>query len=68
MGNKLNKNFVLCQLITLAGIGVVGYACHVTKSAKPLWGLLLVPRWSTTETTANNSDAETEHTVDEQEE
>lgn len=35
--NKLNKNYVL------AGIATVGYACHVTKSAKPLWALLLVP-------------------------
>ena len=64
MENKLNKNFVLCQLVTLAGIGVIGYACHVTKSAKPLWGLLLVPRWSNRQTT--DSDKETDEPVEEQ--
>ena len=57
--NKLDKNFVLGCGVTLAGMGLVGYACHITKSAKPLWGLLLIPTYKLSSVSSKKPEAKT---------
>jgi hypothetical protein len=33
-------------LVFIAFFGLIGAACYFTKSAMPLWALLLTPTWS----------------------
>ena len=33
-------------VVWLAACTAIGYACKVTKSAMPLWAMLLIPSWT----------------------
>lgn len=47
--DRFTKNVILNCVSVLSCSIAIALACKVTKSAMPLWALLLVPKWDYSE-------------------